>query len=87
MIRFLTVSISSFANNSTRVSNVKCEGGWITTETSKIEVVSYCGQPKFTEITSGANEVKSEDLLYTIKRKDYIISLKGGKVVFIGMIK
>ena len=83
----LLSSTSILATDSTKVSNVKCKGGWITTGNSKLEVISYCGQPTFSDVTSGANDVKSEDLLYTIKRKDYIISLRAGKVVYIGMLK
>ncbi|MBT1451921.1 DUF2845 domain-containing protein [Glaciecola sp. XM2] len=81
------ISISALATDTTRVRNVKCKGGWVTEGTSKLEVISYCGQPKFSDITSGANMVKNEDLLFVIKRKDYIISFSGGKVTHIGMIK
>lgn len=81
------VSMTSFAIDATKVSNVKCKGGWISFDTSKLEVISYCGQPTFTDVTSGDNTVKSEDLLYSIKGKDYIISLRNGKVIYIGMVK
>jgi len=87
VVLMVLVSSFTFANDTTRVSNVKCEGGWVTTDSSKLEVISYCGQPNYVDVTSGANMVKSEDLLYTIKRKDYIISFRNGKVVNIGMVK
>lgn len=80
-------SLTAFAQDTNRVSNIKCKGGWVTSGTSKLEVISYCGQPKYTDVTSGDNMVKSEDLLYTIKRKDYIISFSNGKVVHMGTIK
>jgi hypothetical protein len=79
--------MSALAINATRISNIKCDGGWISSGTSKLEVISYCGSPKYTDVTSGDNVVKREDLLYTIKRKDYIISIRDGKVTEIGMIK
>ena len=84
---FALFSTSVLSNEPTRVSNIKCKGGWVSSGTSKLEVLSYCGQPKFTDVVSGANDAKSEELLYTIKRKDYIISLRAGKVVRIGMVK
>jgi hypothetical protein len=83
----VVISISVLANETTEVSNVKCKGGWITSGTSKLEVVSYCGEPRYQDITSGENMVKSEDLLYTINRKEYIISFRNGKVVNIGWVK
>ena len=75
------------ANDTMRISNVKCEDGWVSLGKSKLEVISYCGQPKYIDIISGANDIKNEDLLYTIKRKDYIVSIRAGKVARIGMVK
>ncbi|MCF2948555.1 DUF2845 domain-containing protein [Paraglaciecola aquimarina] len=86
-IFLLFISMSAIAQDTSRVSNIKCKGGWISTGTSKLEVISYCGQPKYTDVTSGANTVKTEDLLYTIKHKDYIISFRNGKVVRLGAVK
>jgi hypothetical protein len=81
------ISLSVFATDTTKVSNLKCKGGWISSGTSKLEVISYCGEPKYSDVTSGANMIKNEDLLYTVKRKDYVISFRNGKVVYIGMVK
>lgn len=83
----LPVSVLAFAEESIKISNIKCDGGWITSGTSKLEVIAYCGKPKYEEVTSGANEVKTEDVFYTVKRKDYIISFRGGKIVRMGIIK
>jgi len=73
-------SASAFAGDGTRVSNVKCKGGWVKAGMSKLEVISACGQPIANEVTSGGLQVKSENLLFKIKRKDYIFYFYGGKL-------
>ncbi len=83
----LLVSSVSAATDSLRISRIKCEGGWIGAGNSKLEVVSYCGAPSYSDVVSGANQEKQENLLYTIKGKDYILSFKGGKLVYLGKIK
>jgi len=83
----LPASVLTLAAETIKISNIKCEGGWITSGTSKLEVISYCGKAKYEEVTSGANMVKTEDVFYTIKRKDYIISFRAGKIVRMGIIK
>lgn len=74
---FASFSIAGGAN---QVSNVKCKGGWISKGTGKLEVIAACGDPKYSEVISGANQVKEEKLLYKIKRKNYIFWLYAGKV-------
>jgi hypothetical protein len=77
---FILLTTPSHASSGTKISNIKCKGGWIRAGTSKLEVISYCGQPKYEDVISGADMIKSEKLLYTIKRKDYIIWLHAGEI-------
>jgi hypothetical protein len=83
----LSTLVPAHASDTLRQSNLKCEGGWVTVGTSKLTVVSYCGQPKATDRTSGDSERKREDLLFTIENKDYVVSIVDGKVIRIGSVK
>ena len=83
----LLFSSINLATESTKVSNLKCKGGWVRAGNSKLEVISYCGEPKYSDVVTGANSFKQENLLYTVKGKDYILSFKAGTLVYLGMIK
>jgi len=47
---------------------IRCDGGFVKKEMSKYKVINLCGSPLDSEIISGKNEVKSENLVYKFKK-------------------
>jgi len=43
---------------------MRCKGGFVKKEMNEYKVIDLCGSPIENEIISGANEVKSENLIY-----------------------
>lgn len=88
IILVLGIPFPSTANSGLRVSNVKCEGGWISQDTTKIEVISRCGKPIYAETVSGEGSViKEEQLMFEIKGKHHMVFLRNGKVMRIETLK
>ncbi len=78
---------NAFAGKGTEVSNINCHGTWIRSETDKLELLSACGKPTFSEVVSGENHSKLEGLLYQLNGNKYVIYLNRGKVVKIEWLR
>ncbi|TAA48098.1 DUF2845 domain-containing protein [Corallincola spongiicola] len=70
------------------VTNVKCEGGWVTREDDKLVVISKCGSPVLSDVVSGDDETKVERVGFQLENEKQItiFTFKAGKVVLIEKI-
>ena len=86
-IILMLFTASAWSGKGTEVSNINCGGTWIRSETDKLELLSACGKPTFSEVVSGDNHIKLEGLLYQLNDNKYVIYLNRGKVVKIEWLR
>lgn len=75
----LFVSIPAYSDT------IRCKGGLVTTGDSKYELMRKCGKPAFSEVTSGANNTKTEAYYFNQGKGRFprIIGVRGSRVVTI----
>ncbi|WP_077339104.1 DUF2845 domain-containing protein [Pseudocolwellia agarivorans] len=82
----MLTSISTLADSFNReLFSIRCKGGFVKKEMNKYKVINLCGSPLESEVISGGNEVKSENLIYKFKKSNsaplIIFTFKSGVLI------
>lgn len=85
---FLLTLTSTLAHSVDRERfSIRCNGGFVKKEMNKYKVIDLCGSPLESEVISGNNKVKVENLIYKFKKSKsaplIIFTFQSGKLITI----